>query len=377
MLYNGIGGNMDKYIISYLKDGQFVKEVLEDSLENILKKYANDTFRLDKIIEIKKVNYYALSSYIQNNETLMFPYGMIIDNNYILCEEIATNYIVDYKNRDINFEKLNNYLFKINKNSKRVDSILDCDLFQTESYYYDGKELKELYFCNGFHMQKRTSKEAISDIIDNSINRLYSMLLPAGKFIYGFSSSSGESLGGYNIVRHCGALWSLCLCHEVIHDVKAKERLEASFDYIINNFMIFRGDKAFILNYSKSEYALGANALGLLAFCEYYNRFSDERYLDYTNKLANGLLSCQQPDGCFYHGYTADLKLKDKNITVYYDGETTFALLKYYGISKDKRYYQAVLNAFDYFIENNYEKFIDHWIAHSLRELMVFNQDDL
>ena len=368
---------MEQYIITLKENDSYYTELLDGSIDDIVKKYKKKKFKLDKIVDVKKISYTTLQQIIGSSKTVGFSYGIVLNNHYILCEELTVNAIIDYDNSAINFDNLNNYLFEHWNDEIRLDVLnMIFPIFQTESYYYDGKSIIPLKFANRFHIKNRTDKESIKECIHKSINTLYSMINPSGKFVYGYNTSTGNSLDSYSIVRHLGALWSLCLLYDEIDDTKAKDKIDKVFDFVCANCLEYNGSKAFIFENKSTNYRLGSNALGLLALCEYYEKFKDDKYMEIAEKLARGILSCQQPNGCFYHGYNHKLELTEKNIIVYFDGEAVFALLKYYAISKNEVYYKAVLDAFDYFIDYNYEKETDHWIAHALRELFRFNHED-
>lgn len=367
---------MDQYIVTYKENNKYVTELLKKDKKEIVKEYKDKKFKIDKIIEEEKVDKDTLKKIITDNTSTIFPYGLIIRNHYILCEELFIYYIIDYENGCINIPRLNAYFEDRGIEKLRVDLLSGISIFQTESEYYDGKKFIPLMFKNGFHVKDRTSKEEIREIIKNSTNTLFNLLKPSGKFVYGIYTASGLPLDNYGVIRHCGALWALCLNNEDIKAKDKKERIDKSFEYLMNHCTVNKGNKAFIFPSVHGEMHLGGNALCLLAICEYTERFKDDRYLQFAEKLANGILSCQQPDGRFYHGFNHQLELMHQDIVVYYDGEAVLALLKYYNICKNKIYYEAVLNAFDFFIEKGYENKYDHWIAHALRELMHFNQDD-
>ena len=367
---------MNQYIISYKDHHKCMSEYLELSLDEILKKYSKIHFKLDEIISVKKINADILADLIHKNKRSFFPYGFVILDHYILCEEILTHNLIDYKEEKIDFEKLNLFLKEKFGEERRIDFVNNCFIFDTISQYYDGTKLIPLHYHSGFHIIERTNKTEISSCIHRAVNTLYRMILPSGKFVYGYYAETGLGMPSYNNVRHVGALWSLCLLSSEIEYENKQEMIKKCFDSLLNYDVVYSGNKAFLLDHKRLVFDLGANALMLLALCEYYQKFHDDCYFDIMKKLADGMLSCQQPNGCFYHEYSNNLELKESNLCIFYDGETTFALLKYYEICKDEVYYQAVLHAFDYFMKHNYEQYLDHWIAYSIRELVKYHVDD-
>ena len=82
----------------------------------------------------------------------------------------------------------------------------------------------------------------------------------------------------------------------------------------------------------------------------------------------------QKEEGQFVHVLNPNnLEVISKYRTVYYDGEATFALAKLYGITKDKKYLEAAEKAMDYFIENNYLTYKDHWLSYAANEITKYS----
>ena len=367
---------MDQYIITYKVRKRYITKLVKNDKESIINEYKDKKFKLDRMFDEQSVNMEELKKIILDNASSGFPYGMIIKEHVILTEELFLNSIIDFENGTINYPQLNSFLEDKGKLNSRIELLKSVFIFQTESEYYDGEKLIPLIYKNGFHVIDRTSKDEILEAIKKSTNTLYKLLKPSGKFIYGISTTTDLPIDGYSIIRHCGALWSLCLNSNFIEDKNCKEKIEKSFDYLFNRCTIYKGHKAYLVPQDHGDYQLGGNAITLLAICEYTKQFKDNRYLEYAEKFARGILACQQPDGRFFHGYSRNLELTKQEIIVYYDGESVFALLKYYELCKNKIYLDAVCDAFDYFIEYGYESKYDHWIAHALRELVPFTQED-
>ena len=110
--------------------------------------------------------------------------------------------------------------------------------------------------------------------------------------------------------------------------------------------------------------------------CEYKIAFNDNKYNEYANKIANGILLFQKEDGSLNHVLNMSFKLKDKYRTTYYDGEAAYSLLKYYGISNNKKYYRSAKKIVDMFIKKNYTKYSDQWVSYSLNEFLKYDSSD-
>ena len=95
-------------IITKRIEGNYIKEISNYSIEKIKELYRGQIVRIDHITELKEVSMNELSKLIYANKKNKFPYGLIINGNYILCEELTLFSIIDYENNSIDIENINN-----------------------------------------------------------------------------------------------------------------------------------------------------------------------------------------------------------------------------------------------------------------------------
>ncbi len=311
--------------------------------------------------------------------------GLILnyDNrNIVLTEaELNANNIISYDDVDLSLEDLNKYLD--DNEQDEVDDLPEkVTVFTTKGFFCD--ENNKCYeLCNeGTDTGRRKidpiNKEDIQKIIDNSKNYLSNMVQGNGKFVYGYYPLTDKKIDNYNILRHAGATWVLIKCYNT-NEKDANEKLkniDLAMNYLIENIKQKDENTSYITEEKNGELKLGANALTIIAMSEYTKTFNNTKYVDTMKKLGNGILDMQEDDGSFVHVLSQeDYSLKDENRTVYYDGEAMLGLCRLYDITKDEKYLDSAKKAMQYFMDNNYIQYCDHWISYSINELIKYDDN--
>ncbi len=369
-----------KVYVSYGSDKSncMTSSVSLDDEDIIYKYHMYDYVKIDKIISTKKVNSRSLRNIILQAPSNAFPYGIILNDKIVLLsEEINANNIINYESATINVRNLNAYLKKkhIKDEFNKIDEVT---LFLTESKYLDDFVWTKLTLVNGFHRQK--TDLLLSNLlrhINNSAQLLSSMNQENGEYIYGLRSNSGELIGSYNILRHAGSTWSLINNYKLNPNMNLKQTIQNSIKYLLDNYVVtYNDDISFVIEKKTDEIKLGGSALALLMLSDYYLVFNDSTYNDIALKLANGLIYMQNNDGSYNHVLSTDFHIKEKYRTVFYDGEATFALLRFYKISNNKKYLEHAKMAIDMFINQHYEIYCDQWISYAMLEFLPYYLDE-
>lgn len=359
------------YIITTRVDDDYKKVVVaSDTFDKVKKLYPGQTVRIDHITELLKVTKETLSKLITINEKTRFPYGLLINEQYILSEELVLFSIIDYDNKTLDLGNLKKYFKSRNIESKiNISSIY---IFSTESMLLNEKIIP-LNFHNGLHIQNRLHKDSIREAISNSATKLLNMSYSSGKFIYHINALTGEKSVNYNILRHAGSVWSIINAKDYINDPSLNEKLDKQINYLLDRYMYRTRNKAFLYRSEKKDgFSIGSCGLMLLVLTDYQLYFKDDKYLDLAKEFANGILSMQQPNGDFFQYYDNDLQLKSQFECEFYVGETTLALMKLYEITHNQKYLDSVLDNLEYCINTGFEKYHDHWIAYTLAEVSKY-----
>ena len=347
------------------------------------KKFGFEWIKLDIVNEIEEKSYSDFCKDVESiNNDNTYRKGLILNDGteeFIFSEaELNSNCIVDYENNELNINNINKYLNEQGKNElRKIPS--EVKIFTTISFFCDETSKTYELYNNGANTGRRKQdiidKNEIYSIIANSSNYLSNMLQSSGKFIYGYNPLKNKELTSYNILRHCGSVWSLIVCFD--ENTKNKESLKANInnatEYMISQIREQDKNISYIIEEKTDEIKLGGNALAVIAMCEYTEKFQDSKYIELLKKLANGIINMQEDGGNYIHVLNAsDFSKKEDYRTVYYDGEATFALIKLYGITNDEKYLNSAKKAMDYFVENNYTKYCDHWLSYASNEITKY-----
>lgn len=297
--------------------------------------------------------------------------------------ELNGNYLINYKNKTIDLPTVNNYLAECD--AKTLDSLPDeVILFDCVSVFCDERfNIFELYpdgYACGRRIIPEFDKERALRVISTSSDYLSMQVGLDGKFDYGFYPISHKEIPGYNILRHASSIWSLLCSYRLTGDRFTLQQAESAINYLITNTAYkypnrkTKENTVYVFESSRGEVKLGGNAMAVIVLTEYMDVVNSDRYRRLAIELGNGILELfDERDGSFFHVLRyPTLTPRDKFRTVYYDGETVFALCRLYGLTKQKRFLDAARLAADRFIKKDYTQYADHWVAYSMNELAKY-----
>jgi hypothetical protein len=226
--------------------------------------------------------------------------------------------------------------------------------------------------------------------------RLLNLIQHSGKFIYEYNVQNGKREKQYNLLRHCGSLWSVVT---TTHDQKmfspegwlatVAPLVIKSLDYITNKHTQFRQDDNALFVVWHGQIKLGANALYLLTLIELidkmflYGKTAEELvpFVQQASMVCNGIYAMFD-NGKFIHKTDTDYKLMDFE-SDYYTGEALFALARWRNVSKKYNFvienikFEAVgqylmeLAAAKYGLE-----FQSHWMVYAITEFLYMGAHD-
>ncbi len=342
--------------------------------------------KADITVKGERVRFDELLSQISECYEEFFRRGIAFDDNMdvaLIEAEINGNSLINYKKKVIELPVINNYL-------------TDCDvgtlggfpdeviLFDCVSVFCDEKfNVYELYSDGlncGRRVIKEVDKETALRVIATSSDYLSMQIGLDGKFDYGFYPLSNKEITGYNMLRHASSIWSLLCSYRITKDRFTLQQAESAINYLINNTAYKYPNRktmentVYVFESTRGEVKIGGNALAVIVLTEYMDVVKSDRYRRLAVELGNGILELfDERDAGFFHVLKyPTLSPRDKFRTVYYDGETVFALCRLYGLTKQKRFLETAAQAADRFIRKEYTQYADHWVAYSLNELTKY-----
>jgi len=279
------------------------------------------------------------------------------------------------------FDETNlNYAIKQKYNATKpqikFQTLQDVWTFDTYATFYENEQFINLasrFDTNGIRGIAHNKKQHFKDLIEKNAAFLHSQIQENGKFIYGHFPAFDRDIRNYNTVRHCTSLYALLETFEIQNKPEYRPQIEKAIQYALTSFYKEKdATTAFMIDGKEGEFEikLGANAAAILMLTKYQEITQKDDYLDYAEKLANGILELVDSKGLTTHVLNyPTFSLKEKFRIIYYDGEAALALLRLYQINRDKKLLETVKLMFNNFIHKRYEKYHDHWLSYCTNEL--------
>lgn len=311
-----------------------------------------------------------------------YRYGVAFDKHFqtaLLEAELNGAKIYDYDNGGIQIEELNRYLEKADR--KPLETLPPVyTVFRCVGWLCD--ENKHVYELSrdGLEYGRRhispIDKDYARQLIVNASSFLMDQVKDDGSFIYGIYPRFDREIDNYNIVRHASTLWSLICRYRLEPEKELEEKIDMTIDYMLAKVVYDSYGRAFLYEEKDDEIKLGGCGIAVVALTEYMDVFQSDKYEEVCHDLGNGILSMMdQSTGEYYHVLNGDFTRKEEFRTVYYDGEATFALCRLYGLTKDPQWLQGAKKGVDHFIQEDYTRYKDHWVAYSMNEITKYVPD--
>jgi hypothetical protein len=343
----------------------------------------------DVTVKSERVSFAELEELIAKSRNEFFRRGISFDEGMhtaLIEGEINGSRVITYKEHKIELVRVNKRLSECGLKTLTAFPE-EVRLFDCRSFFTDGGGVYPLYEsgnnCGRRIISKFDDKTALK-VIETAAQYLENMVGLDGKFEYGYYPIFHKEIPGYNILRHSSSIWSLICSYRLTKDKFTLNQIQKAIGYMVANTFKKYPDRPGVTNTvylaekSKGEVKVGGNAIAVIMLTEYMDATGSQRYRTLCEELGNGIMELfDKRDGSFFHVLNfPTLSPKDKFRTVYYDGESTFALARLYGLTGDKKWLDAAALSADRFIREGYEKYRDHWVAYAMNELTKHLPED-
>ena len=346
--------------------------------------------KLDVMTNAEVISYEQFRTDLYTRRSFNFRYGISLDSEFrsaLLCDQLTAGGLVDYipdgsgyRASGLKLTALGRYYSRRmpvrgyewkNEIPKQVIKLSCKGYFSEENAAYK-------LFSNKDDYGRRIipfTRELLSSTIESSCDYLLRDMTKEGMFRYCTYPISGNILEHYNIIRHIASIAAFFAGDYVTDGKRHDEFMEAAkqaVSYFDSEITYDSDGNAFVIDRDPSEIKLGASGNAIILLAKYDEMAGTTEHTELIRKFADGILKLQQDDGSYYHVLNADFTEKEKNRVVYYDGEAAYALACTYGITKEPKYLEAAEKSVKYFIANNYEQYIDHWVAYTMAEITKY-----
>lgn len=196
-------------------------------------------------------------------------------------------------------------------------------------------------------LPKESREERFSESIKRQADWFRKNQQEAGDFVYERYALTGETKEGNNIVRQAGALYGLGQAAKYTKNKETIETLEKGLTYF--RTLISTPSANAIAITHEEETQTNTTALLVLALVEYIEgdltaRKTTEN-LEYLVQLSNYLAATQTAAGSYVNSYTPKPTESDYN-----NGETMYALIRSYRLTRKETHLQSARKAAEYAI---------------------------
>jgi len=347
--------------------------------------------RIDWVEEVRETTMKAWSEELAKTKRNYYRYGVALDRGLkiaFLEQELNGNAMLyggnEVAHATVNLHNFNVYAANRYGAGTELDPGKDRAVYvlSTRGVFRDALEARThlLYGPGrnaGRRVRDRLTDQDVFELIERGALYLASQVQESGKFHYGWHPCFDRPINAYNSLRHASTTYAMIEAWEVTRDETLKQAIDRSLSYLTTKLIAQaelpdgrRG--AFLVD--GSEVKLGGNAVCLLALSKYAQVTGTDRHHALMAALAEGVLFMQDPaTGRFVHVLNyPDLSVKEPFRIIYYDGEAAFGLMRLYGLTREPRWLEAVVRAFDYFLSAEHWKAHDHWLSYCVNELTTY-----
>lgn len=201
----------------------------------------------------------------------------------------------------------------------------------------------------------------------------------SGKWLYEYDRAADRSLGGYNLVRHAGAIMGLY--QAAAGGVpRAQDSADRGLSWARDRLLVTDEWTALAEN---GRAPVGGSALLVAGLAERRISTGDSRHDELMRSLGRFLESMTRPDGAVVSHYdTTTMSPIEASRSKYYTGEAYWALARLHRLFPQDGFGAVADQIGNYLatrrddVEGHWPPIPDHWVAYGLAETVEFPERD-
>ena len=217
-----------------------------------------------------------------------------------------------------------------------------------------------LFVASNILISQDTKTSDVEQAILLSGDYIINSIHPDGQFIYERNLNSKVRVNeNYNVLRHCGTIYSMGMHHDYLPSESMKLAISKSVEFARNKFLNpLLQDHLKVAMWSTPEYEkklnenqakLGGAGLGIVALSQAYRLNPEEHVLKEMKALGNFICFMQKNDGSFYSKYIPGKGGKsDEFKSLYYPGKAILGLITSYEFDKSDQWLDAAIHGISY-----------------------------
>jgi hypothetical protein len=235
------------------------------------------------------------------------------------------------------------------------------------------------------HSSSGIENSALEKSIESAATYLNGQVKENGMFVYRINMDPNVRVNTkYNILRHAGTIYSLCMYHKFNPDQKIKSTIEKTGSYLLNEAIDEVPNQDSLLavwskpevNHASSQLQakLGGTGIGLVALVSIEEIIPGFTPISDLQALGRFLVFMQKDDGDFYSKYYPDAGGRnDSWRSLYYPGEAALGLVLLYEKDNSDIWIHTAAKALGYLanVRKNLKTVpADHWALLATAKLL-------
>lgn len=199
-----------------------------------------------------------------------------------------------------------------------------------------------------------------------------------GSFLYRYDSQTGKSCGGYNILRHAGAIWALLDTYREYRDDRLLTEARRATHYLLASSLRFFRSYGNVCICEDNTIKLGGNALAALALLSVFEVTREPLLLTLAEQFCQFMLDQRRENGDLVHKRYFESGKISAFRSMYYTGEALLAILTLHEKTGERCWLDAAIEIEDPLAAEEYGvKEQSHWMLYALDLLSRFSPSPL